>query len=178
MKKVPLLCDGKTIGELTVTQEGEDTLFSARCKIPQQALWCIWAIGRDNVLRIGCPEVKDGEAQLTRRFSGRMTNALGPILRGELRRSQRTPQVWEQGTEPSRFFRTEELCRLLRVSGGFLTRRKGTVRLVAIPFSGQRPFPLVSMFCFARIERFQNGIYAVFAFNEKEQPVFQTLENL
>lgn len=179
MEKLPLLYESRPVGELTVRQEGEDTLFSAACRLPEQGLWCLWAVGREGTLRLGCPEQQQGEVRLSRRFSPRMTVPLGKVIRGEVRKALPVESSgWERVQAPERLFRTQWLSGALRGCGGVLTRRKGQVRLVAVPFSVEKPFPLVSLFCFARICTLENSRYAVFAFNREEWPIFQSLENL
>jgi len=179
MEKLPLLCEGRPVGELTVRREGEDTLFSAVCRLPEQGLWCLWAVGREGSLRLGCPEQQQGEVRLSRRFSPRMTVPLGKVIHGEVRKAARPQSTgWERVQAPERLFRTQWLSRTLRGCAGALTQRRGGVRLVALPFSAEKPFPLVSLFCFARICVLEQGSYAVFAFNGEEWPIFQSLENL
>jgi hypothetical protein len=174
MKTVPLLCEGKTIGQMQVEQEGEDTVFSACGQPPGNGLWCLWAVGQNSILRLGCPESAGEGFQLSRRFSSRMTVSLGQILRGELRTVQAV-SGWEKLNAPERFFRAEELRRGLREQGEVLVQQKGERQFLAIPYAAEKPFPMTGLFCFARICRIQGGVYAVFAFRG-EKPVFQNME--
>lgn len=176
MKTVPLVCEGKTIGQMQIEKEREDTVFSASGRMAQKGLWCLWAVGQNNVLRVGFPELRGEELRLSRRFSSRMTAPLGTILRGELRAVQAASE-WERMSAPERFFRSEELRRALREYGGILARQRGEVRFLAIPYSAEKPFPMPGLFCFARICPIQGTAYAVFAFRG-EEPVLQNTENL
>ena len=45
-------------------------------------------------------------------------------------------------------------------------------RRVALPFSPEQPFPLPTLFCFARVECRDGKWWAVFAFDERGWPVF------
>ena len=169
MEKFPILYQGRGIGELTVSREGEDTLFSAVCHLPDKELWCIWVVGEKESLRLGCPEGQGGK--LSRRFSHRMTAPLGRLRCGELRKAVSQECGWETLRDPQRLFRTPWLWKALQEKQGVLTRMQGGCRLLALPFSPQLPFPLVSLFCFARIRKIREGTYAVFAFNGEEWPV-------
>ena len=177
MEKLPLLCKGRPVGELLVTREGEDTLFTANAVLPEKDMWCFWVVGRGGTLRLGCPEEPEGEVCFSRRFSSRMTLSLGSVLRGEARSvSQSERSTWEAA--PKGLFRSPGLRQELSQEQGVLTRRWGNVRLIALPFSPEKPFPLTSLFCFANIRVLNGKKYAIFAFDGKEWPIFQSLENL
>lgn len=175
MEKYPLLQSGKAVGELTVVREGEDTVFSARCRLGEGGLWCLWAVGSTGELRLGVPERGRGEAVLSRRFSGRMTAPLGRISHGEVRNAAAPPrpQAWEEAPRPETLFRTPWLRRALNGRSGALTAPAGKGRLLALPFGAEDPFPLPSLFCLARVQTIRGRRYAVFAFDEKEWPVLR-----
>ena len=59
---------------------------------------------------------------------------------------------------------------IFRTGSGWLLL--ALLALLALPCCGEQPFPLVSLFCFAHIRRICGREYAVFAFDEKERPVF------
>ncbi|MBQ8389850.1 MAG: hypothetical protein IJX52_02585 [Oscillibacter sp.] len=173
MERFPLVCQGRPVGELTVRPEGEDTWFDVRCRLPEQDLWCIWAVGKEGTLRLGCPEQQSGEVRLSRRFSRRMTAPLGRLSHGELRRAaQQKKDGWERVQSPEQLFRSPWLRKALQGRQGVLTRVQGKRRLVALPFSAEQPFPLAPLFCFARMTAIREGTYLVFAFGEGEAPVF------
>ena len=172
MEKFPILYNRCTIGELSACEMGEDTVFSARCRLPEKGLWCLWIVGREGTLRLGLPPQQSGEAALSRRFSRRMTAPVGRVTHGELRPAmQERKGGWEQAPRPELLFHTPWLRRALQGKGGALTRREGKCRLLALPYDCERPFPLTSLFCFARVRSLGTGSYAVFAFDEKEWPV-------
>lgn len=170
MDKFPLLYEGRPIGELTVRREGEDTLFSVLCRLPGKDLWCLWAVGQGGTLRLGCPEQQSGEVRLSRRFSGRMTAPLGPLHHGELRKAVQ-PCGWEEVKHPAQLFHTPSLGKALQGCQGVLTKKKGDWRLLALPFSPEKPFPLVSLFCFAHLRKLREGTYIVYAFDGEEWPL-------
>lgn len=172
MDKFPIFYEGRMIGELMARQEGEDTLFSAHFCLPEKDLWCLWAVGQDGTLRLGCPEQPSGEVVLSRRFSRRMTAPLGRLRHAELRKAAQQNQCgWEKIKDPQQLFRAQWLRQALQGKKGVLTRKQGPCRLIALPFSLEKPFPLISLFCFAAIRELQEGKYAVFTFNAEEWPV-------
>lgn len=173
MDKFPLLLEGAPAGELITEREGLYTWFTARCSL-RSGLWCAWAVGEGGELRLGVlePEGRQG-AVLRRRFSGRLTAPLGRILRGEARPvGAREPEGWEAAPSPEGLFRAPWLRQRLKGAQGALTRRAGEVRYLALPYDARRPFPLTTLFCFARLRQIGPSAYVVYAFDGQERPVF------
>lgn len=175
MDKFPLLWDGKPLGELTEEQETLYTWFTARCRLPGEGLWCAWAVGDLGELRLGVLEPTGERAVIRRRFSHRMTAPLGRLLRGELRpaKEQAAKTNWEPAAEPGRLFRAPWLRQRLKDVQGVLTRMEDGCRFVALPYDKEKCFPLTTLFCFARIQRIHGTMYAVYAFDSQELPVFR-----
>ena len=133
-------------------------------------LWCAWAVGERESLRIGVLEPENGCLQIRRRFSKRLTDPLGPILRGELRPLGEEREQWEP-LRPELLRSPYLRCRLGGLSD-VLTCRPERGRLIAVPRDDAAPFPLEAMFCFARSRRLQGRAYWVFRFDDREWPVF------
>ena len=191
MDKFPLLWEGTSLGELTVEQEPLYTWFTARCRLPGKGIWCAWVVGDKGELRLGVLEPQNG---IRRRFSRQMTAPLGSLLRGELRPAGGSAETWTAAAEPDRLFQTPWLRKQLHGARGVLTRKEGSDRLLALPYDEKKPFPLTPLFCLARlrdiggtalaqvITAIGNPIapseispskkYVIYAFNEKEWPVF------
>ena len=171
MDKFPICWKGNALGELTTEREALYTWFTARCRLPGKGIWCAWAVGEQGDLRLGVLEPCGDHAAIRRRFSDRMTMPLGRILRCELREVESVGQV---GWKPMNAlpFRTPWLCRQLQGGQGILTQTGEQKRFLAIPYAPQKPFPLVSLFCFARVQYIRDQKYVVFAFNKEEWPVF------
>ena len=51
MDKFPLLWSGRPAGELATEKEPLYTWFTARCHLPEEGLWCAWAVGEQGELR-------------------------------------------------------------------------------------------------------------------------------
>ncbi len=178
MDKFPLLLEGRPAGELTAERQGLYTWFTARCPLPE-GLWCAWAVGDRGELRLGVlePEGRQG-AVLRRRFSGRLTAPLGRLLRGEVRPAgAKEPEVWEPVPSPEELFRAPWLRQRLKGTQGALTRQAGEVRYLALPYDKRKPFPLTTLFCFARLREIGPSAYVVYAFDGQERPVFYAMEN-
>ena len=94
MDKYPVFREEQTVGELTVAPDALYTAFSVSCR-GREGLWCAWAVGERESLRIGVLEPENGCLQIRRRFSKRLTDPLGPILRGELRPLGEEREQWE-----------------------------------------------------------------------------------
>ena len=172
MDKFPLYLDGKSAGELTVEPEALYTWFTARCRLPDQALWCAWAVGDAGELRLGILEPTGGESVIRRRFSQRLTAPLGKLIRGEVRPAASTAfGDWEPLSRPEQEFQSPWLRRCLGGQRAWF-RREDTVRLVALPRDDGKPFALGPVFCFAALRRVQGKEAWVVAFDPEEEPVF------
>ena len=172
MDKFPLLLQGRPAGELSLEREGLYTCFTARGSLPD-GLWCAWAVGDRGELRLGVLEPSGTQGVIRRRFSRRLTEPLGRLLRGEVRPAGvREAEVWEPVPDPERLFRAPWLRQRLKGAQGVLTRREGEGRLLALPWGSGKPFPLTTLFCFARLRAIGGASYVVYAFDAQERPVF------
>lgn len=173
MDKFPLLWAGKPVGELTAERESLYTWFTARCRLPEEGLWCAWAVGEGGELRLGVLEPVGERGEIRRRFSGQMTAPLGRLRRGELRPAgERGGPKWEAAESPEKLFRTPWLRQRLQGVPGVLTWREGEERRgLALPYDPKRPFPLEPLFCFARLRCLEEGRYVVYLFDGREWPV-------
>ena len=170
MDKFPLMLEGKPAGELMTEREGLYTWFSARCPLPEAGLWCAWAVGD---LRLGVLEPVGSGGTIRRRFSGRLTAPLGRLLRGEVRPAgAKEPEVWEPAPAPEQLFRAPWLRQRLSGVQGARVRRAGETRYLALPYDRAKPFPLTTLFCFARLRNLGEGAYVVYAFDKQDRPIF------
>lgn len=174
MDKFPLTYAGRSVGELTVEQEGLYTRFSAVCRLPEEGVWCAWAVGERGQLRIGVLEPCGLEASISRRFSSQLTAPLGVLRTGELRPAgERTDNTaWKTMGRPEDWFRTPWLCGQLRNFQGVLVMREGTVCRIAIPYGTRQPFPLTQLFCFARVATVRGHRCVLYTFDQNELPIF------
>jgi len=173
MDKFPLQWGGKSIGELAVEQAGLYTWYSAACRLPNHQLWCAWVVGERGELRLGILEPAGEGACIRRRFSARMAQPLGKLLRGEVRPAAETAaECWEEAGAPESLFQTPWLRSLLKDMDGVLTRKSGPRRYLAIPWDSARPFPLPQLMCFPAVRPIRQRCYAVFCFDEEENPLF------
>ena len=174
MDKFALMREGKAVGELQWEQETDSAVVSARCPPQGDGLWCAWAIGQRQELRIGLMEKQNGQWSIRRRFSRRLTDPLGPLVRGELRAVGQGEQkdAWKAVERPEMLFRPLWLRRQMQGMQGVKTRKGEGSRFVAIPYAKNKPFPLPALFCFARIVEMGEREYAVFAFDERDWPQF------
>ncbi|MCI8848624.1 MAG: hypothetical protein HFF85_08835 [Oscillibacter sp.] len=173
MDKFPLLLDGIPSGELTAEREALYTWFTARCTLPDDGLWCAWLVGSRGELRLGILEPEGKRGRIRRRFSDRMTQPLGRLLRGEVRPAgAKETEVWEPAQVPDRLFHAPWLRQRLKGAQGVLTRTAGGFRYLALPYERSKPFPLTTLFCFAHIRPIGEKTYVVYGFDGDENPVF------
>ena len=91
MDKFPLLGSGHPAGELATEKEPLYTWFTARCHLPEEGLWCAWAVGEQGELRLGVLEPEGGQMSIRRRFSDRMTAPWAVCFGGRSVPPWRTP---------------------------------------------------------------------------------------
>ena len=170
MDKFPLMQDGRPVGELITEREALYTWFEARGRVPEEGIWCAWAVGDRGELRLGVLEPCGDGAVIRRRFSARLTEPLGRIRQGELRPAHPAePGDWLPAA--GELFRSPWLREQLQNASGVLTRQAAGRRYVALPYDAGRPFPLPALFCLARVCRIGGRDYVVYAFDSGERPV-------
>ncbi len=174
MDKVPLMFEGRAVGELTAVREGLYTRYSAVCRLPGEGVWCAWVLGERGELRIGVLEPCGTEATISRRFSDRVTAPLGSLQSGELRPIGAGPAStdWKPIGRVEDWFHTSWLCDQLRHYRGVLAVREGERCRVAIPYDPRQPFPIPSLFCFAHVIQAAGQRCVVYIFNHAEHPIF------
>ena len=177
MDKFPLLWEGRAAGELAVQRDEGSTWFSVRCRPPASGLWCAWAVGESGELRLGLLAPEGEGLSLRRRFSQRMTQPAGRLLRGELRPAGKgagdRPPAWESVSQPDALFSAPPWPQdRLRGISGALCRREERRLLLALPWDHAKPFPLVPLFCFAQIRTIEGKTYAVYCFGPNGEPLF------
>lgn len=168
MERVPILWNEAQTGELTLEPEGLYTRFAARCRVPE-GLWYLWLIGDRGELRLGVLEPEDGSFALRRHCSTRTTAPLGTVLRGEVRSASREETDWEQVPEPER---QSSWLRQLRGQKEVWRRTEEGRTYLAVPYDKEKTFPLVPLFCFARVRQVRGRTCAVFTFDSGGWPLF------
>ena len=162
--ELPLLYQGQTVGELRMSAREGETCFEVTVSRPLQGIYRIIAQGEKSELLLG---VLNGEQVLRRCFSAAITGKAGKICAVHAEKS---------GAAPLREWRTVnagEFPMLPQLPRAALCRRVGTRHCLALPWSEDEPFPLVELFCFARIRVMNGRSWAVFAFDEGGAPVME-----
>ena len=171
MERVKLYCGGQCRGEVTVIPEGARTQVRAVMTDPGDGLYRACLVGERGELPLGVMEPGGGELCVCRRIYSRETAGIGPYLRGEAWCSFRFQEVrWQETGCPDQLFRDDFLQSRLRSIGRAWWRRDRGDLYLALPMEKDGPFPLEALFCFAKVERVEERICAVFAFRE-EMPV-------
>lgn len=169
MDRYPILADGQPVGELTARREGLYTVLDVACPF-REGLWRAWAEGESGTLLIGVPEPRDGALRICRRFSQSAMAPVGRLLRGRLRPLEERER-WLPLTAATFPFQSPPL-RGLRGRRDLLISFSAGRRTLAIPREDDAPFPLETMFCFARLRRIRGRAYWTFAFDDAEWPIF------
>ena len=178
MERLPLTSQGGARGEVTVCPQGARTELRASLDDPGDGLYRAYLLGERGELALGVLPPEGGRLALCRRLYSRDVAALGPLLRGEARRSfrfQDTPQAappvqssWHETRCPAQLFQSRFLQNRLRPIGRAWWRREGVLLRLALPLEEGRPFPLEALFCLGRVQCVEGVRCVVYTFREEE----------
>lgn len=173
MERMELYCGGRAAGEIILTCAGSRVEVRAAMAAPGDGLYRAALLGERGELPLGVMEPRSGELVLCRSFYRRDVSALGPLLRGEARRSIpfTGPRAWRRTARPGDLFQSRWLRERLAAPATALWRREGERLCVALPYDPTRPFPLETLFCLARLEQIDGRRWVVYGFDREERPV-------
>lgn len=177
MERLPLNCQGDRRGEVTLAlwgPNGARTEIIAQMDDPGDGLYRAFLLGERGELALGVLAPENGRLSVCRRVYNRDVGALGPLARGEARRSFRfeeTGLCWRETCCPAQLFQNQFLIHRLRPIGRGWWRREGGVLLLALPLEPEKPFPLEALFCLGRVQCVEGTRCVVYAFRE-EEPIF------
>ena len=178
MERLPLTCGNGARGEVAVCPQGART--ELRCSLPDpgDGLYRAFLLGEQGELALGVLAPEEGRLALCRRIYSRDVAALGPLLRGEARRSFRfqdapgeavpDPGGWRETRCPAQLFQSRFLQNRLRPIGRAWWRREGALLILALPLEEGKPFPLEAMFCLGRVQEAAGTRCVVYRFQEEE----------
>ena len=178
MERLPLTSESGKRGEVVLCPQGART--EVRCSLadPGDGLYRAYLLGERGELALGVLAPEGGRLALCRRLYVRDLEALGPLLRGEARRSfrfrdgpgdaQPPRSCWHETRCPAMLFQSRFLQNRLRPIGRAWWRREGVLLVLALPLEEGRPFPLEALFCLGRVQCVEGGRCVVYTFREEE----------
>ena len=137
-----------------------------------RGLYKVWLHGQGGRLLLGTLAPEGDGLRLRRRLSRSELESSGcwPVTGGETVLAFAFERdVWKREEHPERLLRDGVLRSAVRGQSMLLWRREGGFYLAA-SFDPARPFPLVPLFCFAKIQRVEGKSYAVFYFDREGNP--------
>ena len=173
MERIKLYCRGVCRGEAILGEDGRRMEIRAEMEDPGDGLYRAVLQGDRGELSLGVMEPREGLLVLRRRPERCEVEHLGKALRVQVSCafSFRKRPLWTATEDPASLLQDDFLrTRLVALSCAYWRTSQGR-RLMAFPLREGTPFPLEPIFCFARIERVENEICAVYAFDENGQPV-------
>ena len=171
-QQYPLYLDSREAGSLTLFDEGGALCAQALCRPLKDGLYRAYLTGALGRVLIGVLEPRGEMLCAEKRLSAGEVRALGALRGGEALRSfSFSDEHWEPSF-PGRFFSDPALERRLRAQSGTLYRTEGNRRIAALPFDVHRPFPLMELFCFARLQTVEGKSRVLYAAGPDGVPVF------
>ena len=173
MEQIPLYCRGVDCGTATLREADGRLEISGEMPDPGDGLYRAVLVGTRGELSLGVMEPRDGSLVLRRKPALCDIARIGTVQRVQAGCSfsfHKKP-AWDQTSCPAELFRDPFLRERLTQKRRVWWRR-GTNRLtLAVPLKPNAPFPLEALFCFARAERIEGELCAVFTFDENDTPV-------
>ena len=171
----PVLYQGDQAGSVTLTAQGGRTQVEVSCRRDNTGLFRAYLLCERGEYPLGVLEPKGEGMGLRRTVRTGELQALGSTWRGELRLSYAFAHQtqWQSLAAAGEFFqRDAQLARELSGIPGALWRQERNVRLLALPYRTDQPFPITTLFCFAQIQTIQGQAYVVYRFDRDDHPVF------
>lgn len=153
----PVFCNGKQQGILHISHIDADTCFELTGN--QAGLYRAWVEGEHGRLLLGIME----NGRLRRRFSPHMTRTIGRPLCAQL-------ECLAQVQAPWRSVRADEFIGWTLPEGAYC-RTNGWWYELAVPYNETQSFPLLPLFCFAKVIIIENRQYLAFYFDSEWQPI-------
>ncbi|MBR3704070.1 MAG: hypothetical protein IKM11_01065 [Oscillospiraceae bacterium] len=175
MEQVAVYCRGVRCGDAVLRADGARAEICVRMRDPGDGLYRAVLEGERGELPLGVLEPQNGELLLRRRPARRELERMGTVrcVRAVCSFLFDEKQVWNETDDPSQLLRSADYrCRLTRCSRAWWRRGQGSLML-ALPLREDTPFPLESLFCFARVEHVEDTLCAVYAFDEREMPLLK-----
>ncbi len=155
--ELPLYIKNRQVGTVQAEAKEGETLFTVTVPRLAPGLWRITLQGTSGEVLLGVTET----GTLRRRLSRQLLSPAGQLRTARAESGGGGWHTPEQGEIPGR----------LPMPQGALCCRCARNYLVALPWEEERPFPLVELFCLARMRRMQGRSWAVFSFDERGEPI-------
>lgn len=148
--------EGEKVGTLWVYPKGLVTLFEARCRHSANAVCRLYCICGGAPVSLGIPVPAGNILKLNRSFTKNDMERMGLdsidgcVLIAEKQADEALHTPWSPEKDVEACFEDEVLKRSASKLKGALSRQRGRLRELAIPYDGARPFALMPAFCFCR----------------------------
>lgn len=166
----PVMLEGERVGTAAIEEEGERLVVSLRCREDDRGLFRGYLVCPGGEVPLGLLEPRDRTLWLQRRLLREELRPLGRPKEVRLGMSYAFAGAWQDLRDPAAFAGAAGET----LSEDTLWRQAGSLRQLALPYDPKRPFPLVRLFCFARIMTIRGRRYAVYAFDREDRPRMQT----
>ncbi len=169
MERVKLYLRENCRGEIALCPQGSRVEVRAVMEDPGDGLYRAVLCGGNGELPVGVLAPENGVLEARRLLYRRDLEGLGEPLRGEARCSFHFQAAcWRETRCPAELFQSEFWGSRLEPQELGWWRREGDRLYLALPLAEDRPFPLETLFCLARVESVEGRTCAVFMFQGDE----------
>lgn len=166
-------------GTLRVREEDLWVYLEAVRPDDGRGLYKVWCTGPQGEFLLGTLVPQGGGLRLERRVARKTLQQAGawPLIGGKtvmvysFTDRDGVQEAWHREDHPENFCRDRVVRACLRGAQGVLSREKGAVRQLAIPFSTCKPISLNTLFCLAQVRERQGQRYLVWSFDWEGRPL-------
>jgi len=173
MEQLKVFCRSSCQGEATLERRDGRAEIEVSMKDPADGLYRAVLTGERGQLPLGVMEPHHGVLLLRRKPYLRDVERLGALRDVQVSRSFafRRSETWKKTDRPAELVRSDFLKKRLGQYHVALWKKNGDSLCLALPLTDDTPFPLESLFCFARLESLDGRRCVVYTFNSEETPV-------
>ena len=175
MERFPFIIEEDNSGFLEVHRDGLYVTLTASCHNPGNGIYRAFAVGGGIRLPLGVMIPENGKLYAKKKYSIRELEPMWPdaITDGVALLSGYVPgneDGWSTLAKPETVFLDTDLKKSAeKITGALINRREKEI-LLAVPYAGNRQFPIPQLLCLATIIMIRNREYAVFKIDENKQP--------
>lgn len=173
MEQVTVYCRERSCGEGRIVQENGRADIRITMDDPGDGLYRAALVGERGQLALGVLEPEGGRLTLRRRPYWRDVERLGTLrsVQAVCSFPFRKKGAWQRTEQPDQLVSGDFLRKRLAPLPCAWWRREGTELSLALPLEDEHPFPLVTFFCFGRMDTIGSCRCVIYTFDREERPL-------
>ena len=173
MERLKVYCRGACRGEASLSRQDGRAEILIRMDDPADGLYRAILLGTDGEMALGIMEPEGGALALRRKPPLKDLERLGDLreVQTVCAFSFRKKRLWQRSEHPCELVESAFLKERLTAVPFAWWRKEEDRLLLALPLEPDRPFPLESLFCLARIGSVEGARCAIYTLDSHEIPL-------